>query len=321
MDLSGTKRAYHVALTFAEQDRGYVSQVAAILKQQAVNVFYDHYEVSLLWGKNMLEFMDELYGNNTHFVIMFISEAYVAEMEKRYERLLVLETALKKDYDYLLPARFDNAKVHGLPVLTIAIYLKDYTPEQFCAIVIRKLTSHGFSFAARLPAAGSYLAYRITSNRYAHDLRGLGASIAGGRWSKRGLPVLYASDSFMGSLLELLIHTGVDQQFNNRVSVSLKVPLDVSQYRLEENTLKPEWQSDFEYTSSLGQILLDSTNSCVLSLPSVTGVGRTLLFNPAHPDFKRISIFKTEDIGVDPRTFMDGNKILGESTGHLPVNF
>jgi RES domain-containing protein len=307
MDLSGTNRAYHVALTFAEQDRGYVSQVAAILRYQAINVFYDHYEISLLWGKNMLEFMDELYGNNTHFVIMFISEAYVAEMAKRHERRIVLETALGKDYDYLLPARFDNAKVPGLPVLTIAIYLKDYTPEQFCAIVIRKLTSHGFSFAARVPADGSYLAYRITTSRYAKDLSRLGASLTGGRWNKRGFPVLYASDSFLGGLLETIIHSAGNLLFNNRVSVCLKIPMDVSQYRLEEKMLKPGWQSDFEYTTSLGQILLDSTNSCILSLPSATGVGRTLLLNPDHPDFKKISIFKVEDIGVDPRQLMDSD--------------
>jgi len=321
MDLSGTKRAYHVALTFAEQDRGYVSQVASILRDQAVKVFYDHYEISLLWGKNMLEFMDELYGNNTHFVIMFISAAYVSEMAKRHERLLVLETALGKDYDYLLPARFDNAKVPGLPVMTIALYLKDYTPEQFCAVVVKKLTSYGFRFAGRLPADGSYLVYRITTNRYALDFSGYGASLTGGRWNKPGQPVLYTNDSFMGSLLECIISTAVNHKLNNRVSVSLKVPADVTQHRLEENMLKPDWQSDVEYTSTLGQLWLKRTDTCILSLPSVTGTGRTLLFNPAHPDFKKISIFKIEDIGVDPRTFMEGNKIPGESTGHLPVNF
>ena len=44
---------YDVALSFAGEDRFYVDQVATILKEQGVSVFYDEFEEVDLWGKDL----------------------------------------------------------------------------------------------------------------------------------------------------------------------------------------------------------------------------------------------------------------------------
>jgi hypothetical protein len=43
-------RKYHVALSFAGEDRAYVDGVAAKLHASGVKVFYDRYEEVALWG-------------------------------------------------------------------------------------------------------------------------------------------------------------------------------------------------------------------------------------------------------------------------------
>lgn len=51
------------------------------------------------------------------------------------------------------------------------------------------------------------LVYRITGNKYAGDLSGRGAAMFGGRWNKKGSPVLYTSENRETALLETIVHT------------------------------------------------------------------------------------------------------------------
>ncbi|MFZ2991213.1 TIR domain-containing protein, partial [Ideonella sp.] len=53
--------AYQVALSFAGEDRPYVSEVAAHLAEHGVKVFYDEYERVSLWGKDLYTHLSEIY--------------------------------------------------------------------------------------------------------------------------------------------------------------------------------------------------------------------------------------------------------------------
>lgn len=46
---------YDVALSFAGEDREYVEEVAIVLKRFGVRVFYDKFEETELWGKNLFD--------------------------------------------------------------------------------------------------------------------------------------------------------------------------------------------------------------------------------------------------------------------------
>lgn len=41
---------FDIALSFAGEDRNYVDQVAALLKQKGISLFYDLFEEANLWG-------------------------------------------------------------------------------------------------------------------------------------------------------------------------------------------------------------------------------------------------------------------------------
>jgi RES domain-containing protein len=68
--------------------------------------------------------------------------------------------------------------------------------------------------------------------------------------------------------------------------------------------LPPDWQSEPPppSTKALGDAWVQELRSAVLQLPSVIIPGESnYLLNPAHPDFKRISIANPEPFAFDPR--------------------
>lgn len=46
---------YEVAISFAGEDRGVAEQIAGLLKDEGITVFYDKYEEADLWGKDLYE--------------------------------------------------------------------------------------------------------------------------------------------------------------------------------------------------------------------------------------------------------------------------
>ena len=52
---------YDVALSFAGEDREYVEDVALQLKGYGVRVFYDKFEEDKLWGKNLYDYLSDVY--------------------------------------------------------------------------------------------------------------------------------------------------------------------------------------------------------------------------------------------------------------------
>ena len=48
--------------------------------------------------------------------------------------------------------------------------------------------------------------FRIAKKQYLKDLSGEGSRLFGGRWNKKGMAMLYFSDSLSTSLLEVLVH-------------------------------------------------------------------------------------------------------------------
>jgi len=50
------------------------------------------------------------------------------------------------------------------------------------------------------------IVYRITGKKNAHDLSGTGSAIYGGRWNKKGFPVLYTGENKEIALLETIVY-------------------------------------------------------------------------------------------------------------------
>lgn len=157
---------YDVCLSFAGEDRDYVEEVARHLTELGVSRFYDTDEQADLWGKNLVEHLDQIYRKDSRFCVMFISEAYARKMWTKHERQAAFDRALVSDIEYVLPARFDDTEIPALRVGTGYIDLNNRTPRELAAMIAEKV---GAPVSA--PSAG--WEYQLFSDTVAMNLRKL----------------------------------------------------------------------------------------------------------------------------------------------------
>jgi hypothetical protein len=130
---------YDVCFSFAGEDRAYVEQVAKELRGAGVKVFYDLYEKTSLWGKDLYVHLDEVYRHKARYCVMFISEYYARKLWTNHERKSAQARAFSENREYILPARFDDTEVPGLPPTVGYISLGDLPPDYLADLVKRKL--------------------------------------------------------------------------------------------------------------------------------------------------------------------------------------
>jgi RES domain-containing protein len=140
----------------------------------------------------------------------------------------------------------------------------------------------------------------------ADDLSGDGAKKSGGRWNKKGTPVLYTSESIALACLETMVHINAQGLPLTRYLVRIDIPIRVWNLakRLNMKTAGLGWDALPAGTASIerGQKWLQSNTSALLFVPSVViPQASNVLVNPMHPDIKLIKAKKIETFSYDPR--------------------
>ena len=135
------ERQWDVALSFAGAQRDYVGQVAEALKARGVRCFYDADEQIELWGRYLADELPAIYGERAAAVVMFVSAEYAAREWTRLERRAVLDRAVRERREYVLPARFDDTPLPGLPSDMVTVDLRIRSPQQFAAMIADKLAA------------------------------------------------------------------------------------------------------------------------------------------------------------------------------------
>ena len=144
-------KQYEVALSFAGPQRDYVEQVARSLEASGISVFYDAFEGVSLWGKDAAESFNDVY-TSASYVIMFISRDYAERAFPRHERRSALSRAIEERREYILPVRFDDSDVPGLPSTLIYEDAREQAPAEIAAKVRAKLGMSPFGGKAdRVP--------------------------------------------------------------------------------------------------------------------------------------------------------------------------
>jgi hypothetical protein len=141
-------RRWDVALSFAGAQRDYVGQVAEALKAREVRCFYDADEQIDLWGKYLADELPAIYGEQAAAVVVFVSAEYAAREWTRLERRAALARAVRERREYLLPARFDDTALPGLPSDMVTVDLRTRPPQQFAAMIAGKLAALAASAAS-----------------------------------------------------------------------------------------------------------------------------------------------------------------------------
>lgn len=130
---------YEVVLSFAGEDREYVEKVAEYLKNKSVKVFYDKYEEVTLWGKDLTEHLNKVYGGTARYCVMFISKHYKDKVWTTHERRSAFAKAVEERGEYILPVRFDDTRIDGLLPTIGYVDATKKTPEEVGKMILQKL--------------------------------------------------------------------------------------------------------------------------------------------------------------------------------------
>jgi RES domain-containing protein len=146
--------------------------------------------------------------------------------------------------------------------------------------------------------------YRISRTKYARDLSGLGARLAGGRWNHKGTPIIYTAASRSLAALEALVHMSQADFLVKRKIVLIEIPGAIVPEAIDKSGLPKNWRKyppSFKL-ADIGTQWALSMKSLLLQVPSAVVPDEfNILINPAHPDIKAVRIAKIEDFEFDKR--------------------
>jgi hypothetical protein len=126
-----TEEQYDIAVSFAGEQRDYVSRTVDACKQLGLNVFYDKDKNNEWWGKNFIRQQRDVYSSKTRFFVPFISSEYLSKPVPMDEFEAAMMTAVKQGEGYILPVLMGDAEVPPDLLHPHIGYLRaeDFTPE------------------------------------------------------------------------------------------------------------------------------------------------------------------------------------------------
>ena len=133
---------------------------------------------------------------------------------------------------------------------------------------------------------------------------GEGARLAGGRWTPRGVAAVYTGSSLALTALEYFVHLDFEFAPVDLVAVPAEIPPQVRIETVSASTLPANWRAITwpPALSAIGAAWVRASKTTVLRVPSaVIPAESNYILNPAHPDFKRITIGKPQAFTYDPR--------------------
>ena len=145
--------------------------------------------------------------------------------------------------------------------------------------------------------------WRIVTARFADTaFSGEGARRYGGRWNRKGVPLVYTAGSQSLAMLEMLVQ---DEPLRARyLVIPTDIPADLVIGRIGSEQLPADWRDSaaLEILRALGTDWAASMTSPVLAVTSAVVPAETnYLLNPRHPDFLRIKVGEPEVLVTDLR--------------------
>jgi RES domain-containing protein len=147
-------------------------------------------------------------------------------------------------------------------------------------------------------------AFRIADRRR-RIFDGTGAFLHGARWNSPGRRIIYAAGTFAGAMLEILAHTGIGELPHTHAWISIDIPSEVSFEQLMPDDLSGWDLNHSPEARQFGDEWHQQGRSLILAVPSVvtSGIGRNVLINQDHPEFRSLKASRPRDVRWDVRLF------------------
>ena len=147
--------------------------------------------------------------------------------------------------------------------------------------------------------------FRICQARHAGGaFTGDGAVLYPGRWHRRGIRVVYASESRALAALEQLVHLHRTRLPDDFVCFTVEIPYELAIREVPVGALPLEWRRhpsppDLQ---EIGSSWVSDGDSVCLKVPSAVVPGEyNVLLNPRHADFSKLVIGAAERFAFDER--------------------
>ncbi len=146
------------------------------------------------------------------------------------------------------------------------------------------------------------LVYRITGKKYAKDLNGTGAAMYGGRWNKKGSPVVYTGENKEIALLETVVHTPPMLVPALDILI-LEIP-DDSITRIKADKLPKSWTKypAPSILAEIGENWIKQGKTIALKVPScIIHSSYIFILNCRHPDYNLVKLIEHKNFHFDSR--------------------
>jgi len=148
------------------------------------------------------------------------------------------------------------------------------------------------------------LVYRIVNKKFAGDLSGIGAALFGGRWNKKGAPVLYTGESKEIALLETIVNTPSNMVPELEI-LHIEIP-DYSIKIIQLDELPLNW-AEYPAPTILSEIAekwILSEEALAFRVPScIIHSANNYILNCRHPHYNLVKIQKKEPFLQSKRLF------------------
>jgi len=149
--------------------------------------------------------------------------------------------------------------------------------------------------------------FRLSREKYAEKLSGIGAALKGARWNSPGTEIIYTAANRSLAMAEVAVHFTIATLPSDYSMMTINIPSSVKIKKFNLKNLPRHWNR-FPYstkTQYIGDDFVRENKYAVLKLPSVVTLGDyNYLINPRHPQFTKINITKREQFPFDDRLFL-----------------
>ncbi len=133
------KLQYDVVVSFAGEDRIIVEELVNLLVSKGISVFYDSQQQAQLWGKDLYQYLDEVYSNSAKFCIIFVSESYMKKAWAKHELKSAQSRAFNQSSEYILPIKLDDTELPGISENVGYIDARNTSVNEIVGLLISKL--------------------------------------------------------------------------------------------------------------------------------------------------------------------------------------
>lgn len=130
---------YDVALSFAGEDRAYVEVIANKLKNRGIKVFFDKFEISKLWGKDLYPCLNHIYKDSAKYCVIFVSKSYKNKAWTQHELKSAQNRAFIENKEYILPIFLEHVKLDGINDTIGYINASEFSESEIVDLIIEKL--------------------------------------------------------------------------------------------------------------------------------------------------------------------------------------